>query len=277
MADADRPTYELTKPIARGRTAEVFDAGPGRVLKLYNAGWPATAAEREYEIAQKLTAAGVSAPRAFGLDTAQGRSGIVYERIDGASMLDLLPKRPWKLAALARELASLHAQLHAHHVAGLPSYVERLDRDLRRAGSLPPNWRAAALRLLDTLPAADALCHGDFHPANVIMAPGGPVIIDWVTASGGNPLADVARTVVLTRFGPLGEHDRVKRTLFTAFSRLFMGSYLGRYLALTRSDRHELRRWEAVSAAARLADDIPEERTALLKFAQRALYLYAPV
>ena len=41
-------------------------------------------------------------------------------------------------------------------------------------------------------PERPALCHGDFHPFNVMLSPRGPIVIDWNNAHIGNPLEDVA-------------------------------------------------------------------------------------
>jgi thiamine kinase-like enzyme len=45
----------------------------------------------------------------------------------------------------------------------------------------------------------DATLHLDLHPLNVIMAKGGPVVIDWANASRGRPEVDVASTWVIMR------------------------------------------------------------------------------
>ncbi len=269
--------HELPSPIASGRTAEIFAAGPGRVLKLYRPGWPEAAAQLEFEIAQKLSTADVPAPAAFGIERVHDRTGITYELIAGPSMLDGLASRPWTFARHARTLATLHAGIHSKRVPGLRPYREDLQQDIRAASPLDQTYRDAALRLLDELPGGDALCHGDFHPANVILARSGPVVIDWPGASLGNPLADVARSLILMRFGPLAEPSLPRRLLFRAFSRLFAAYYLSHYLKLAGlADRHELRRWVTVCTTARLGEGIHEERAALLKSARRGLYLYAP-
>jgi hypothetical protein len=330
-------SYDLTRPLARGRTSEVFASGDGRVLKLYLPGWPDGAAEREHWVAKKLNEAGVPAPAVFGVERVNGRSGVVYERVDGPSMLDLLAARPWTFASHARRLAELHAQVHARTVPGLRVYGERLRADIGKAASLDAARNAAALRLLDSLlsphppegdksegdgrarasrsahalglskgpvhpphlPGEDrplstlplreggyppgaagkgaegiegnSLCHGDFHPANVILSPKGPVIIDWADASSGDPLADVARTVVLLRFGPLAEPDPVRRTLFRTLGFLFLGAYLRHYKRLTGGNEARLMKWLTVSAAARLGHGITEERAALMTFVRRRL------
>jgi aminoglycoside phosphotransferase (APT) family kinase protein len=297
----------LPAPFARGRTAEIYRVAPGRVLKLYLAGYPDSNARREFEVNRILQSAGVPTPHARGLERVGERTGVVFDEVTGPPMLDVLARKPWTWAQHARKFAALHAAVHkradqkevsaraqpgqalGNTPAGtsveqggsgdtplLPGTRDRLAARIQAADAGAP-LREAALRLLDTLPDGNSLCHGDFHPANVILSPAGAVIIDWPGVTVGNPLADVARTLLLMRFGPLSEPSPGRRFLFRTFSRVFAASYLGQYSRLAPADRHELRRWEAVSAVARIADNIAGEREALLAFARRALYLYAPL
>ena len=250
----------LDKPIERGRTAEVFSGDPGRVLKLYRAGWPEAAAQREFEIAQILEATCVPAPRARGILRIDGRVGVEFDEVEGDSMLDLLPRQPWRIASHARTLAALHFTIHSTTIAGLPSARDLLNKAIQRADDLGTEHRESALRLLASLPDGSSLCHGDFHPANVILSPTGPVVIDWPQSYSGNPLADVARSLVLFRFGPLAEPKFGKRALFRMFSNLFARSYLARYRKLAGvDDVQQLRRWVIVCTTARLAEGIEQE------------------
>src|SRR5215472_10876517 len=47
--------------------------------------------------------------------------------------------------------------------------------------------------------SANRLCHGDFHPINVLGEISRPVVIDWPDACGGDPAADVCRSYLLLR------------------------------------------------------------------------------
>ena len=43
------------------------------------------------------------------------------------------------------------------------------------------------------------LCHGDFHPLNIIGPIGQEVLVDWLDATRGDPAAYVCRSFVLMR------------------------------------------------------------------------------
>ncbi|MBI2965981.1 MAG: phosphotransferase [Chloroflexi bacterium] len=264
-------TEHAARPMALGRTAEIFDIGNGRVLKLFRSGWGRASAERELSIARELEEAGVPAPRALGMEQQDGRYGVVFEKIVGPSMWEVLASKPWRFAAKARQLASLHVGLHSKPIPGLPSCLDDLRSEIEHAPKLSGDLRSAALKLLDQMPTGRALCHGDLHPGNVILTSQGPRVIDWADATSGHPLADVARTIVLLRFGPLQERIRWKRALVLTLAGLFLNRYVAHYARLAGADRDRLRRWEIISAAARLNTDIPAEHDALLKFVRRGL------
>ena len=42
------------------------------------------------------------------------------------------------------------------------------------------------------------VCHGDFHPDNILVSSKEPIAIDWTNAYVGNPLGDVARTCLFS-------------------------------------------------------------------------------
>ena len=93
------------QPIAQCRTAEIFAWGEGCVLKLYRAGFPRGHCDYEFAVAQAVHRSGVPAPAAFERIEIEGRSGIVYERIEGDTMLHAMSKQPHRLLEMAQMMA----------------------------------------------------------------------------------------------------------------------------------------------------------------------------
>jgi aminoglycoside phosphotransferase (APT) family kinase protein len=254
----------LSAPIAQGRTADVYPWDADHILKLYQNWCPAEWAEHETRVAQALQRAGVPTPAAKEIVTVEGRRGVIYERVPGISMLDDLRRNPWRIFRHARSLAELQIKIHQQTVADLHSYRAGLAHSIQRAPHLPDSLRQKTLDWLATLPDGTALCHGDFHPANVLISPGGPVVIDWMTASLGSPWADVARTSLILTIGVRSAGKTVP-PLMRWLSGLFHHTYLARYHALATGGAVELKRWQPVIAAARLDEQIAPEREALLQ------------
>jgi aminoglycoside phosphotransferase (APT) family kinase protein len=268
----------LGDPLGLGRTAEVFARGEDEVVKVLRPGFPDLLGEHEAAVAALVAAAGVGAPRFVGTTRIEGRFGIVYERLVGPSMLDRLARNPWEIDRLARRFADLHAIMHGANGAGLPGQKAEVRRMIERAAArLPDGARQAALSRLDGLPDGDAICHGDMHPGNVLVTARGAIVIDWMTASRGNPAGDVARTLFLLGHGGVPPHlPRVQRSLVGLVRRRFRGVYLRQYRRLRPLDQREVDAWRLPILAARLGEEIEAEPAALDVLIQRELDLRDP-
>lgn len=256
----------LPEPVARGRTAEIYPWEPGTVLKLYFEGASEAWVAREVRATRAVREAGIPAPTIAEVVRIGGRSGFVLERLEGGSMLAELERRPWRLFRLARMLADLQARFNRVEAQGMPSFKTQLRETIEMSRRVPDDLRRQTLAALDRLPDGKAIGHGDFHPDNVLLTATGPVIIDWITGSAGNPWADVARTSVVLR---VGARAALGNPLLRACSRLFHRAYLNHYCSLC-PDRHDLfGRWLPIIAAARLHENIMAERDMLLRLARR--------
>src|SRR6266487_1264493 len=254
----------LSTPIAQGRTAEVYLWDDRHVLKLYHDWCPPHWVEDEARVARAVYDAGIPSPAAGEIIEVNGRRGLIYERIEGISMLRDMNTRPWTMFKHARSLADLHVKINKQSISGLPSYKDGLRYAIGKTPQLTEDLREKALAMLDVLPAGGQLCHGDYHPGNVIITKDGPIIIDWTTARMGSPWADVARTVMILSIGVKDAGKQVHPVVRMAVN-LCRWIYLNRYHALFPDTKQELNGWLPVIAAARLNEDIAPEREALLK------------
>lgn len=175
--------------IAQGRAAEVFDAGPGRVLRRYRN--PAQDTAGEAEVMRYAARAGYPVPAVYDSDGPD----LVLERIEGPTMLAALGSRPWQLRTYAHLLAGLHT--HLGEIAA------------------PPGLRH---------PLGDGgdLLHLDLHPGNVLLSPSGPVVIDWTNASAGPAAGDLADTWLILACARPDEGDRLAAAAQRLFARWFL-------------------------------------------------------
>lgn len=258
--------------VGNGRTAEVFAWGEDQILKLYRPEMPRDWVGYEAKIGRLVSEAGLAAPAVVEVVEVEGRLGIVYERIAGPSMLDALARQPWTLSRRARQFAELQAAMHACRRQELPAQRAGLIRAIEHAPALPEAPRQRALAALARLPDGDAFCHGDYHPGNVIVSPHGPIVIDWTTASRGNPIADVARTVLMFRMAAVPPHMPAGQRLLIQFLRArFLAAYLRAYRGRRACPDAELEAWIPVLAAARLNERIAPEEEALRRLVESRL------
>ena len=248
----------LGSPIARGRTAEIYPWGDGdcQILKLFHAWFSEEGVRHEARVARAVQAAGLDVPAVGDVVEVDGRLGLVYERLVGVPMGRRIETRPWTLVRWSRRLAELHARMHdAEGIADLPPQRARIEHKVGAAKGLEPALRQRVLAALAGMPDGDRSCHGDFHPWNVIVSDGRATVIDWIDATCGNPLADVARTSVILAGIP------AMTEMVTWRDRLFVGwvhrLYLRRYFELRPGGEDEYRAWLPIAAAARLREDIP--------------------
>lgn len=252
--------------LATGNTAEVYAWQEGTILKLFLPRYSEQDVAREFSVtnAAHACADGLLVPRPIRMQTIGQRNGIVYERADGISMLQRLMSNPWQTFACARTLADLHLRIHACEAsAALPEQRRRLTSRLNQARELPAILRERLLAQLEAMPPQNGLCHGDFHPGNILTNGSFHTIIDWNDATRGDPLADLARTGVLLEAVEATGH--LPGCMANLALRVLRRVYLRRYLARTRARKADYQRWRLIIIAARLAENIPGERKWLLQ------------
>ena len=156
--------------LASGRDSDIFEYGPGLVLRRSREGRSMKQEARimDYVRAKGFPVPSVDAISADGLD-------MVLERIDGPDMVAMMEKRPWTIRRLGRTLAGLHRQLHE---------------------LTAPDWLSEA-----PVGHGVSLLHLDLHPLNVMIGPRGPVVIDWARACRGDSAVDEALAWVLMAAG----------------------------------------------------------------------------
>jgi uncharacterized protein (TIGR02172 family) len=254
--------------IGKGRTAEVYAWGTDRILKLYESRMADHLVEQEYNVTRAAKSAGLSVPATDQLIEIDGKHGIIFERLEGPSMLKSIASQPWKTFAFARQLAELHAQIHNCTVPpNLPLQRKQIENGIQVASDFPTAMKEKSLAYLAQLPDGNSFCHGDFHPDNIIMTSHGPIIIDWMTGTSGNPLADICRTFLLfeTTGLPPGYplHLRVMGNILRF---LIENTYRKRYLQIRPTARQQIDAWLLPIMVARLreVEEYPRENQLLL-------------
>jgi aminoglycoside phosphotransferase (APT) family kinase protein len=245
--------------VARGNTSDVWRWSAGTVVKVLRPGIPGHWATLEADITTRVHEAGLPAPATKGMVVVDGRQGIVFEHIEGISMWDRMKAFPNELPALVEALVDLQACLHAAApVEGLPDLVTRLKEKIAAAKELQAAERRHAVDLLASLPVASALCHGDLHPANILMSPKGMVLIDWFDAAAGHPLADLARSSLLMRppVSVMSAHRYLAGATHLSLARLH-DAYLTVVAKRGLVPQPAFPAWEAVLAVARMAEPVP--------------------
>jgi len=260
----------LGDPIGEGRTAEVYDLGDDRVLKLLREGLPTGWLEAEADKTASVQRSGAPAPRVHGPREVGYRVGYVFDRARGKKMLTRIKRSPQRVRHWGHMLGDIHARILGCGCSDLPDVKEVLAWKIVRADALRSQEKAAARDALIRLPDGDKVLHGDFHPDNVFVDGDDVTVIDWVDACCGDPAADIARTAWLLSPAVIAGEMVVRRAA-RLLSDAVRGAYLSRILSAAERTRSDIMAWKLPVAAARLSEGIEYEEKALVGEVRRLI------
>ncbi len=264
---------ELHK-IAEGQEAEIFEWEGGTVLRLMRSNYGPESVELQARALNAAHSAGVAVPIPGDTTIVDGRHGLVMERIDGPDLLTLLGTKPWHIWSAGTTTGRMQAEMHdVAAPEGLPNLKASLRQSIETSDRVPPETAKFALDVLADLPEGDRLCHGDFHPGNIIKARDRDVVIDWSNVVVGDPAADYTRSLLLIRLGePPPGASFVIRILANVGRGALGAAIRSGYRRHRKLDADLVRRWEVPVMAHRLTEGYEEERPKLLRLLEERLH-----
>jgi aminoglycoside phosphotransferase (APT) family kinase protein len=163
-------------------------------------------------------------------------------------------------------MAELHARMHRSDSTGkLPLQKEIIAGAVRDSAALLGERAKRICEYLRAMPEGRSICHGDFHPDNIIVSGQSIGIIDWMNAYAGDPLGDAARTCLLMSSPYITPDIPVSMAPVVAeVKRVLLDNYREQYLRMTGAQPDELKAWMLPVSAARLRENVPGEREWLM-------------
>ena len=250
----------------RLRDAPAIFAGPLVLRIMAPHGDPGPRALRERAIQNTVASQGYPAPRVLAATTDPvplGAPFLVMERLPGRVLVDA------QRLGMASVLVDAQLRLHALKAAPLlgaldqepgsggrvtvefDGYLRSLEYRVARAelAGLKPvmSW----LRSHRPSPGPPVICHGDFHPRNLLVAAGQVTgVVDWPNALVADAELDVASTLNILRFVPadLAAPSSVTRALASVARPILIARYLRGYRRRRRLDPGRLAYYEVAAA-----------------------------
>ncbi|MDR2748127.1 MAG: phosphotransferase [Treponema sp.] len=234
----------------------------GKVYKVMGTGYSASDVFNE---ALNLAAVGetqLKVPRILEVTKVDGAWAIVWEYIEGTTLLELMKKNPSRLEEYLKRFVDIQLEMHGYSATRLPVLIDKMHRKIRASG-LDAAIRYELHTRLDSMPRHTKLCHGDFTPSNIVITGDDQAyIIDWSHASQGNASADAAQTWLI----------------FSLYRDILPGApdiaekYLSLFCKKSDTARQYVEKWISVVSASRLVKGPPEEREFLLRQANVVEY-----
>lgn len=249
--------------LGEGRLSWVYRLEGGRMLKVFKV---PDMAGFEFRQASAAWRAGVTRQQPHELIREGDRDAIVYDYLEGRELMDIVNRDSKNILRYLARFADCHAEILRGTSDALDRYKDHLAHAIAHAPYLQETQRAQLLQALPQLPDGDHVLHGDLHPMNVIVNGGQYTAIDWMTATRGDPAADIARTLFIMRYSsqkePKGCAQKAKRALTSV---LVDAVYLRRMMKKTGVTKAQVNRWMPFMAAGRLTEERPasEVRTIL--------------
>lgn len=274
----------LGKRIGSGGCSEVFEWGEDKAIKLFRSNINEYAVNREYNNMIAAWKSGLPTYRPYEKLELEGRLGIIYERINGQTLMDrflqeniapnnipiplndkdklLIDYKDNDIRITARVLNHIHQK----RISGIPNQAEMIKSRISCAAYLTQEEKQYICRIVDNLPPKDLLCHGDPNPGNFIIRDGKPVIIDWMNATIGNPAADIAEYIIMIKYAILpSETPNSFCNFFNTIRELVIQIFLDEYIKLSNMEYEEIEQWMVPVMAGKLsADAISDEEKRIL-------------
>lgn len=189
-----KESAEKMKIIGIGNTAEVYEYGEGKVCKLFVEGYPREYVELEYGNAEEMYRLGIRVPKPYELVLIENRNGIIYEKIDGISLLHQMMNDGEHIDEYLEKAVLVQKEILAKKPGKLLSY-----KDFIRGIFAGKNIEDEDIfHKIQMLPDGEQLLYGDFHFGNILITKEGEyVVIDFMNVCYGPRLYDIARTFCL--------------------------------------------------------------------------------
>lgn len=243
---------ELTNKIAERKNKEIY-VEDGKVIKLFVETHPKSNILNEALNQSRVEeGSNLNVPKLVEVTKIGNRWALVSEYIEGKTITELLRENPEQEDKYLNLFVDVQLEILSNKVPLLNRIKEKFRRKLDNATNIDENTKYELLQRLEGMKNHEKLCHGDYHPSNVIIQEDGTVyIIDWSHVTQGNASADAARTYLL--FSIDGQEELAEK-------------YLNLFSEKSGIEKSSVQRWIPIVAATQMTKAVPEEQEFLNKW-----------
>ena len=260
--------------IAQGGEADIYDIGDGKILRVLR-NQKGRSFRTEKHLFPLLEEHNICVPVAYEYIETEDMTAITMQKITGITMLEQLKRHPLQIVSGIKKFASMHSQLlNIHSNSELNSIYDIVDHFTSQASHMDEKLLDFVLNLLKELPADDYICHGDFHPGNILIQDNSYYIIDWGAAYRSNYVSDIAHTYLLmTNVPTIPGQNRMQHLLISGIGLITAKTYLKQVLKLKKFSLTDFSKWTVIMALKRVYYGIPSEKSARIKYINKCYEL----
>lgn len=223
-----------------------------KVIKLFNASTELEPVQREFENTVAAHGLGIPVPASECIVKIDDRYGFIMEAVEGISFTEMLLQSEETFLPAIEAFTRMQFSMHQQASEAFIPQKERFRRLIGKA-DMPGSFRRAVLELLERQPDMSRVCHNDFHPDNIISCDDRNVVIDWCDAASGDPMSDVARTVMVFENDTLPpDMPEAKRSRIKTMRETIRDAYIKSYKEIADVRSLPIGEWKVIVAAARL-------------------------
>lgn len=238
--------------IAERKNKEIF-VEDKKVIKLFVESHPKSNILNEaLNQARVEEGSNLNVPKLVEVKKIGSRWALISEYIEGKTISQLMKEDPDNFDRYLNLFVDVQLTILSNSVPMLNRIKEKFTRKLQNATNIEENTKYELLERLNGMKNHTKLCHGDYHPSNVIVRNDGVVyVIDWAHVTQGNASADAARTYLL--FSIDNQEQLAEK-------------YLNLFSQKSGISKSNIQRWIPIVAATQMTKQIEEEQEFLSKW-----------
>ena len=238
--------YSFNNTIVSRKTKTVYREGD-KTIKYFVEGYSkADILNEALNHARVEESTTLNIPKLIEVTKVNNRWALVTEYIEGHTLAELMQKNPEKTDEYINLFVDIQLEVLDHSVPLLSRIKDKFKRKLNNTDLIDENIKYDLLHRLEGMKNHGKLCHGDFHPSNIVIKEDGSYyILDWSHVTQGNASADVARTYLLFSI-------ENKKELAEKYLKLFSEK--------SGIEISNIQRWIPIVAATQRTKNLEEER-----------------
>jgi thiamine kinase-like enzyme len=260
--------------IAQGGEADIYDIGNDKILRVHRNPQGQTF-ETEKQLFPILAEYHINIPTVYEYIEVEGLPAQVVQKVNGSTMLEQMQQHPLEMVRKTKKLAAMHAQvLNIHSNCKLNSIENIFHYFILKPSCCDAKLINFASKLIKELPIDNAICHGDFHPGNILVQDSTCYIIDWSGAYHSNFVTDIADTYLLMTHVPkIPGQSHLQHAVIS-----FMGSYMAKIylkeiMKLKEFSLAEFSKWTVIMSFLRTYYGAQSEKLVRIKYLNKCYEL----